>query len=123
VLRRCNAILRETLSELRGAAHLMQCLRACESVAHLDKLAIVLVMLSIDSVRELAALASTTQREALDVLVIRLQDDLKGFQTMRSPSKWLPANPSSQRRCRAHTHRDARGRSASADAPRMPISG
>jgi hypothetical protein len=65
----------------------MQCLGARESVAHLDKLAIALVMLSIYSVRELAALASTTQREALDVLVIRLQDDLKGFQTMRSPSK------------------------------------
>jgi len=87
VVQRYRAILRESLSELRAVAQLMRYLGARKSAAHLDKLATALVMLSISSVREIAALASTTQREALDILVSRLQDDLKAFQTMRSKKK------------------------------------
>lgn len=84
VLQRCHAIVRETLSELRSVARLMQHVGARQSIAQLDKLAVALVTLSIGSVRELAALASTTQRAALDILAGRLQDDLKDFQAMRS---------------------------------------
>lgn len=71
VFQRCQAIVRETLSELRDVARLMQRLGARESLTRLDKLAMALVMLSISSLREIAALASTTQRDAL-------------FRTMRS---------------------------------------
>jgi len=71
VLERRNALLRETISELRSVATLMRHVGARESVAHLDDLALGLVALSIHSVREIALLASTTQRAALDVLVGR----------------------------------------------------
>src|SRR5262245_49886243 len=57
VLQRCQSVLRETLSELRSVARLMQHVGARESVAQLDRLAVALLMLSISSVRELAALA------------------------------------------------------------------
>src|SRR5262245_39805731 len=69
VLERRHAILRETISGLRTVATVMRHVGARAGVAQLDELALGLVALSIDSVRELAVLASTTQREALDVLV------------------------------------------------------
>jgi len=69
VLARHHAILRETIAEVRTVATLMRHVGARESGAHLDALALGLVALSIHSVREIAVLASTTQREALDVLL------------------------------------------------------
>jgi hypothetical protein len=79
VLRRHRTILRESLSELEGVARWMRRIGPRESAPHLDKLARAVVTLSIDSLRDLAALASATQREALDILVHRLQEDLKQF--------------------------------------------
>ena len=84
VLERCNTMLRETLSEMRSVASLAQHTGARASFARLDSLAVALVMLAINNSRELAALASATQREALDVLVDRLQDDLKEYKAARS---------------------------------------
>jgi len=84
MLQRCQVIVRDTVSELRGVVQLMQHVGARSSVAQLDKLAIALLMLSISSLRELAALASTTQRAALDILATRLQDDLMAFRAMRA---------------------------------------
>ena len=51
---------------------------ARETVAHVDELARGAVQLTLASVREMAALASSTQREALAVLARRLQADLLG---------------------------------------------
>jgi hypothetical protein len=68
VLARRRTILRETISELRTVATVMRHVGARESVAHLDALALGLVALSVHSVRELAELALTTQREALAAL-------------------------------------------------------
>src|SRR5262245_23985224 len=68
VLEHRKTVLRETFSELRTVATLMRHVGVRESAAHLDDLALGLVALSIHSVREIAVLASATQREALDVL-------------------------------------------------------
>ena len=83
VLERCAARLRDTVSEVGTLTTVMRHVGARESIAHLDDLVLALVMLSIDSVRELAALTSTTQREALDILARRLQEHLEEFQAMR----------------------------------------
>jgi hypothetical protein len=80
---KCNVIVRETLSELRGPAQLMQHVGARESVAHLDKLAIALVMLSIAACAS-SPISLRRRNAALDILVSRLQNDLKNFQAMRS---------------------------------------
>lgn len=65
VHRRRKAIVRETLGELGTVAKLMRLVGARESMAHLDGLALGWVNLWIESMRELAMLATTTQRDAL----------------------------------------------------------
>lgn len=57
--------LREALSELRAVGKLMSHAGARETVAHVDELARGAVELTLASVREMMALASSTQREAL----------------------------------------------------------
>lgn len=62
MLARRNAIVRETLCELRAVAAMMRHVGARESLAYLDHLALAFVALSIHSARELVVLASTKQR-------------------------------------------------------------
>lgn len=84
VLKRRLVILQETLSELRAVAKVMRQAGARESVAHLDGLARGAMQLTVNSIRELSALASATQKEALDILARRLQADLVEFRQLRS---------------------------------------
>jgi len=82
--------LREALSELRAVSKLMRHAGARETVAHVDELARGAVQLTLASVREMAALASSTQREALAVLARRLQADLLEFRQMQSTLRQRP---------------------------------
>lgn len=93
VLKRRLAILQDTVAELRTVAQVMRRAGARESVAHLDGLARGAVQLSLNSIRELSALASATQKEALDILARRLRDDLAEFRQLRSKRTSAPAKP------------------------------
>lgn len=84
LLKRRLGILRDTLAELRTVAKVMRHVGARASVAHVDDLARGLLELTIHSIRELSALAATTQKGALEILTRRLRDDLAEFQQMRS---------------------------------------
>lgn len=91
VLKRRLVILRETLAELRAVAAVMREAGVRESVTHLDDLARGAVQLTLNSVRELAGLAASTQKEALDILARRLQEDLAEFKRLRSGRHTPPA--------------------------------
>ena len=82
--------LREALSELRAVGKLMSHAGARETVAHVDELARGAVELTLASVREMMALASSTQREALAVLARRLQADLLEFRQIQSTLRQRP---------------------------------
>ena len=84
--------LREALSELRAVGKLMSHAGARETVAHVDELARGAVELTLASVREMMALASSTQREALAVLARRLQADLLEFRQLQSALRQRPPN-------------------------------
>ena len=84
--------LREALSELRAVGKLMSHAGARETVAHVDELARGAVELTLASVREMMALASSTQREALAILARRLQADLLEFRQLQSALRQRPPN-------------------------------
>lgn len=84
VLKRRIEILRDTLSELRTVAKVMQQAGVRESAAQLDGLARGALQLTLNTVRELSGLAATTQKEALEILARRLQADLAEFRQLRS---------------------------------------
>ena len=84
VLERRIETLRETLAELRLLGKLMRRFGARESVAHVDELARGALQLTLANVRELMALATSTQREALGILARRLQADLEEFRQLQA---------------------------------------
>lgn len=84
VLQRHVDILRATLAELSTVGQVMRQVGVRESIGHLDQLAYGAVELTLKSVSELAGLAATKQREALQILAARLHDDLAEFRRLRS---------------------------------------
>lgn len=84
VLKRRLVILRDTVSELRSVATLMQQIGVRRSAAQLDGLARGALQLTLNTVHELSGLAASTQKEAFDTLARRLQDDLAEFRQLRS---------------------------------------
>ena len=76
--------LSDTLAYLRVVGKVLLHAGARESVAHVDELARGALQLTLASVRELTALASSTQREALGILARRLQADLAEFRQLQS---------------------------------------
>lgn len=91
LLKRRVAILRETVSELRMVAKVMRQAGTRESVARLDGLARGAMQLTLNSIRELSALASARQKDALDILAQRLQADLAEFRQLRARRASAPA--------------------------------
>jgi hypothetical protein len=84
VFDRRRTSLGDTLGELRAVGQVLRHVGAREGIAHLDALARGALQLTLANMRELAALAAATQKEALDVLARRLHDDLQALRRLRS---------------------------------------
>ena len=82
--RRNTQVMNRAALTKRVVGKLMRHAGARESVAHVDELARGALQLTLASVRELTALASSTQREALGILARRLQADLAEFRQLQS---------------------------------------
>lgn len=84
VLERQRELTRETLSELRCVAKVSRLAGARETVTRLDPLARGFLQLSINSIRELAGLAASRQKDALGVLARRVRENLEELGQLRS---------------------------------------
>ncbi len=82
VAQRQTAALKDAVSEWQAVTKIMAATSNREIVGSLDKLGRGVIMLALENVREMTALALKTQADALDVVKQRIGEDVQEIQQM-----------------------------------------
>jgi phasin family protein len=90
VVARQTAQIGEAVSEMQGVGKVMSVVGPKESVRHLDDLALATLELALADIRELAALAARSQREAFDIVHERVNVNIDEVQRMLRSSERPP---------------------------------
>jgi phasin family protein len=93
VVARQTAQIGEAVAEMQGVGKVMSMVGPKESVRHLDDLALATLELALADIRELAALAARSQREAFDIVHERVNVNIDEVQRLLRSSERPPVTP------------------------------
>lgn len=82
IVQRQTAQIKEAVGEMQSVGKVMSTVGTKESVRNLDNLALASLQLALTDIRELAALAATSQREAFDIVQQRVTANIDEVQQL-----------------------------------------